>query len=177
MTRHRPAIREHHRPGDVGFAPKQLAIDKIRDAAEEEADRDCLGDDVGECQDRQPAGSREQQDRERHPQRAAVKRHPAMPQIKRFDGVLQVITGLVKQHIADPAAKHDTERRPNQEVIDIAALHETRRPVRQDQAIAPAKQEPDDVGQGIPPDNERADGDCDRIDRWERYCEERHRRY
>src|SRR5438067_5586270 len=43
MTRHRPAIREHHRPGDVGFAPKQLAIDKIRDAAEEEADRDRLG--------------------------------------------------------------------------------------------------------------------------------------
>ena len=140
MARHRPAIREDHPPGDVGFPSEQLAIDEVGDASEEQADRDRLGDNVGECEDRSPASAGEQDDRDCDAERATMKRHPAMPQVQRFDRVLQIIAGLIKQHITDAAAEHDAEGRPNQKIIDIAALDEARRPVRQDQAIAPADQ-------------------------------------
>src|SRR6202022_3431234 len=83
MARHRPAIREDHGPRDIGLPPEQLAIDEIGDAPEEQSDRDRLGDDVGESENRSPTGAREQNDRDRDAERAAVKRHPAMPQIQR----------------------------------------------------------------------------------------------
>ena len=105
-----------------------------------------------------------------------MKRHPAMPQVQRFDRVLQIIAGLIKQHITDAAAEHDAEGRPNQKIIDIAALDEARRPVRQDQAIAPADQQPGNIGEGIPADDKRADRDGHRINGWERDREERHLR-
>ena len=48
--------------------------------------------------------------------------------------MLEVIARLVEQHIADAAAEHDAERRPDQEIVDVAAPHQARRPVRQRQA-------------------------------------------
>ena len=131
MPRHRPAAGKHHGPRSVGFPAVQLAIDEICETAEEQPDRDRLGDDVGKGEDRKAAGAGEPQDRDRHAERAAVERHPAMPQIERLQRVLDVVARLVEQHIADPPAEHDAERRPYQEIVDVAALDETRRPVRQ----------------------------------------------
>ena len=63
----------------------------------------------------------EQPDRERHADRAAVKRHPAVPEIERLDRVREIIGRIVEQHVAEPAAEHDAERRPDQEIVDVAA--------------------------------------------------------
>ena len=115
MPRHRPAAGKHHGPRDVGFPAVQLTVDEVGEAAEEQPDRDRLGDDVGKGEDRKAAGAG----------------HPAMPQIERLERVLEVVAGLVEQHIADPPAEHDAERRPYQEIVDVAALDETRRRVRQ----------------------------------------------
>ena len=48
MARHRAAIWKDHRPGNIGRAAVKLAVDEIGDAAEEQADRDRLDDDVRE---------------------------------------------------------------------------------------------------------------------------------
>src|SRR5260370_5267243 len=99
-----------------------------------------------------------------------------MPQLERFERVQQVVAGLVEQHVADPAAEHHSERRPYQEIIDILALDALRWTIRESEAIAPADQEPDDIGERIPANRKRPDRDRHRIDRGKRDREERHRR-
>ena len=124
-----PPLGKHHGPRHIGRPPVQLAVDEVGDAAKEQADRDRLGDDVGKREQRQLAGTGEQQDRDGHAERAAVERHAAMPQVERLERVIDVIAGLVEQHVADAAAEHDAERRPYQEIVDVLARDQMRRPV------------------------------------------------
>src|SRR3954447_8382520 len=99
-----------------------------------------------------------------------------MPQIERLDRVLAVIAEIVEQHVAEPAAEHDPERCPGQKIVNVAPVDQAWRARGDPDAIAPADQQREDVGERVPANGERADRDRDRIDRRKRDREERHRR-
>src|SRR5215471_17419259 len=82
--------------------------------------------------------------------------------------MVDIVARLIEQDVADPASKHDTERRPHQEVVDILPRNQMRRSSGQSQAITPADQQPDDVGKRIPADGKRSDRNCNRVDRRKR---------
>jgi hypothetical protein len=176
MARHRSAGGEHDRPGHVRRPSEQFAVDEVRDASEKQPDRHRCANDVGERQSRDAAPAGEQPNCGNHAERAAMERHPAVPQVERLQLVFEVVARLVEQDIADAAAEHDGERRPYQEIVDIIAPHPARRAVGQCQAIPPAEQQAGDIGQRIPANRERSDSYCDRIYRGKRNGEKRHRR-
>src|SRR5580693_2321858 len=176
MSRHRAAIREDHRPGDVARPPIQLAIDEIGDAAKEETDRDRLGDDVGEGKQQYSTSTGKQYDRKGHAECATVEGHPAVPYVKRLDRMIDIVSRLVEENVSDPPSEHDAERRPYQEIVNILARDQMRRPSGQSEAISPADQQPDNVGQRIPTDRKGSDRNCYRIDRGKRDHEEGHER-
>ena len=97
-----------------------------------------------------------------------MERHPAMPDIERLQRVRRVIARHVEQDIAEASAEDDAERGPHQEIIDVLAADQIWRPAGQRQAIAPADQQPDNIGERVPADRERAERDRDRVDRRER---------
>src|SRR4029077_21253066 len=117
MTGYRAAIREDHRPGNLGRPAKQLAIDEVGDPAKEQTDRDRLGNDVGEREERNLACASEQQDGDRHPERAAMERHSAVPDVERLERMKDIIAGLVEEHVAEASAENDTQCRPYQEIV------------------------------------------------------------
>ena len=181
VTRHRAAGREHHRPRQVGGSAPKLAVDEIGDAAEKDPDRSRRAGDVAERKDGQAAMTREQDDGEHAAEKAAVKRHAALPELKRLQRVCGEISRIVKQHVAEPSAQDDTERNPQHEVIVIGDGHRHRRGPQllaaNDRArVEPAQQDPDDVSERIPADDDRPEADEHGIDGGEGEGVKRHRR-
>ena len=93
------------------------------------------------------------------------------------DEVLRV----VEQHVADAAAEDDAERDPHDEVVEVerpssAPGRPSSRSLRMMRArIEPAEQDAGDIGERVPADRERADGDQHRIEGGKWQEEERHR--
>src|SRR6266508_2765870 len=71
--------------------------------------------------------TREQDDGEHAAEKTAVKRHAALPELKRLERVCGEISRIVKQHVAEPPAQDDTERLPQHEIIVIGDGHGHRR--------------------------------------------------
>src|SRR6516162_1317978 len=128
MTRHRSAVRKDHRPRNLGRPAEELSIDEICDPAKEEPDGDRLGDDVGEREERDFAGAGEPHDGDRHPERAAVERHAAMPDVKRLKRMKDIVAGFIEEDVTNAPAEDDAERRPYEEVVDVLASDEMWRP-------------------------------------------------
>src|SRR5260221_10307714 len=100
-----------------------------------------------------------------------------MPEIERLDRMLAVIAEIIEQHVAETAAEHDPECRPDQKIVDVAPLDQARRAGREPEAITPAGEQPDDIGERVPADGKRADRHPDRIDRRKRERQEGGRRW
>ena len=98
----------------------KLAIDKIRDAAQKQPYRRGAGDDVADRDPRiaSPA-AKKQPHGEDHAQKTAVERHAALPDGQRFQRVLQVVSGLVENYVAQASPQHDPQCRPDDEVVDM----------------------------------------------------------
>src|SRR3546814_12221312 len=71
---------------------------------------------------------------------------------------------VLEQDEAGPAAGDDADGGVQHEVVDRLRREEHGPAARQPQAVAPADHDPGDVGQRIPADGERADGDRHRVD-------------
>ena len=117
----------------VDAAP-QLAVDEVGEAAEEQADRRHDRHQVGQHEGIGLVAEREDQDGGDHAQQPAMERHAAFPQGQDRQRVLEIEARLVEQHVAEPAAQDDAQRRPQQEVVDLdaatgpwAAASQTRR--------------------------------------------------
>src|SRR5450631_3825436 len=81
----------------------------------------------------------------------------------------EIKTRIVEDHIAKPAAKNNPHRRINEKIIDVQWSERRRAAPKgfssnQGPRIGPAKQEPGDIGQGIPANRQGADVDQHRID-------------
>ncbi len=62
---------------------------------------------------------REQRRSRDHAEQPAMERHAAMPERQDLERMVQIVARLVEQHIAEPAAQHDAEGRPDQEIVDL----------------------------------------------------------
>jgi hypothetical protein len=94
---------------------------------------------------------------------AAMEGHAAVPGLENVERVLQVEERLVEQHIAQPAAEHDAEKREDEEVIRFGGVEGGR--VGPPQAglagqildVPDGKKQPHDISQRVPVDGEGAD--------------------
>src|SRR6202163_4832028 len=84
MARDRPAAREDHGPGHVGGPPPQLAIDEVRDPAEQEPDRPDRAGDISEREPRHAALAGKSHYRGHAAEKAAMERHAALPDLEYF---------------------------------------------------------------------------------------------
>ena len=87
-----------------------------------------------------------------------------MPDRNDLARIFEIEARVVEQHIADTAAENDAERRPDEKIVDRLARDDLGRLGGYPQAIAPAQYQPDNIGQGIPADGDRADREQHRID-------------
>ena len=109
-----------------------------------------------------PAG--EQEGRGEHAQQPAMEGHAALPDHQDLQRIGEVIVRPVEQHIAKPPADHHAQRRPDHEIVQQARLEAHRLPPGQQQRIAPAADQPDDIGQRVPADDDGAKLQRDRVD-------------
>ena len=110
---------------------------------------------------------------------AAVERHAAVPEREDLERVLGEARQIVEQHVADAPAEDDAERAHQTTKSSMSAgfIGEPAGPQSaglRDQALGvpPAEEDPDDIGERVPADGERADRDQHRIDRREGQGEE-----
>ena len=169
MARQRPAAGEHHRPGHVGRAAPQFAVDEIGDAAEEQPDRPDRAGDVAERQDRNAALAREQHHGDHAAGEAAVERHAAVPQLHDLERMRGEMRQIVEQHVAGAAAEDDAERHPQHEIVEVDDGHRRLAAPQlfgadQGAGIDPAEQDAGDIGERVPADGERAEVHQHRIE-------------
>jgi hypothetical protein len=93
-----------------------------------------------------------------------VEGHAAVPDLKDLERVGEVVVRLVEEHVAEPSAEHDAERRPGQKIIDVGRLCDQRRPFGERDAIAPADDQPGDIGERVPAYREGAELDEGGVD-------------
>ena len=137
MARHAGSVaRKDHRPGHVGGAAPQFAIDEIGQPAEEQADGREGAGQVRQRQHLQLAPAAEQPDRDHHAQQPAMERHAAFPGGDDADGIGEephrqpvaeggivgrdaAQDGAIDQHPAQPSAQDDAEGGPHHQVADL----------------------------------------------------------
>src|SRR5690606_34902466 len=113
----RPEISEpvHHlgkagRPGHVRLAAPQVGAEDMVEAAEEQPEGNAAGDIIVDPKPVEAMAPGHVEDAERHADHAAMEGHAAIPELRDFERVLQIISGPVEEDIAEPAAEDDPER-------------------------------------------------------------------
>src|SRR5258708_32904760 len=119
VARDRAGARKDHRPGYVRKPAPQLAIDEVREAAEQDPDRrDCTGN-VAERQHGELAYRGKADDGDDTAEKTAMKRHAAIPDLENLQRVLDEMRQIVEQHIAGASAQDDAERHPQNEIVEV----------------------------------------------------------
>src|SRR5262249_29232809 len=113
---------EHHAPGQRGRPSEQLAVDEIRDAAEEQPDRHGGGAKVHGAPAVDAIAPREGPYGDDAAEEGAVERHAAHPYLVNILRVRQVVARLVEQHEAEASAEHDAGGYVQEEIIDLSWL-------------------------------------------------------
>ena len=94
-----------------------------------------------------------------------MERHAAFPDAQDRERILGVDVEIVEQHVAEPPAQDDTEKRPEDQIIDIARRHGVRRLGDEGAHVKPREAEAHQVGERIPADTHGAyDRPCAKID-------------
>jgi hypothetical protein len=104
------------------------------------------------------------QDGDDHAQKAAVERHAAFPDDQDLQRMGQEVARLIEEDVAQPSAQDDTERRPQEEVVDLGRRQEQGRFLADAAHDAPSDHQARDVGERVPADGERPELDQHRID-------------
>ena len=89
---------------------------------------------------------------------------PPSHRVRMASGLVREERRLVEQHIAQPAAQDDAERRPQQEVVDLVRRQDLGRLLADPAHDLPADDQARDIGQRIPADGERPELDQHRVD-------------
>ncbi len=111
------------RPRRGALFPPDLAVDEVGDAPEAEPERRHAGDAVAEAHDIDSVAAAKQDRRQDHADEAAVKVHPALPDVEDPQWVVEDVGRLLQELDEDnpsqPSADQHAKRRPNQEVVDV----------------------------------------------------------
>src|SRR5690348_1956400 len=99
-----------------------------------------------------------------------MERHAAIPQFEDFERMRGEMPEVVEQHVADAAAEDDSERDPDDEIVEIddreRGLPAPKTLRGNDRTrVEPAGDDADDIGEGIPAYGQRSDRKHHRIDR------------
>ncbi len=130
-------IGKNDRPGNIGgFAP-QFAVHEIGEAAEKQPERHRARDIIMHAQPTELVRAGKQDEANRRANRAAVKRHAAVPQ-PQDPARRQQHVGRIEKHIAQPTAKNDAQSRIKHQVIGMAPRHRRTGLRNQPQQIPPA---------------------------------------
>src|SRR5215471_10818950 len=97
-----------------------------------------------------------------------------MPYVKRFERMVDIVSWLVKENVSYTAPEDDPQRRPDEKVVHVLTGDHLRRPCRERETITPPDQQTDNIGERIPANRKRGEGDCDRIESREWYCKDWH---
>ena len=161
----RGGVLEHHPPRHVRHAAPQLAVDEVAGPARGERERRERGEEVGDLEPAQLVLARHPPDRDEHAEKAAVERHPALPDGEDLERVLEVVAGLVEEDVAEPAARDHAEHAVEQQVVEQRDRHPPRPAGRDAASAEPVRdRETDEIHQPVPADRERADLDRDRVE-------------
>ena len=101
---------------------------------------------------------------------AAVEAHAAVPERDDVGGVRGVVGQIVEQHVADAAAEHDADHRPEGEIPDGGggkgglSLAQRVSRVSRRRGVPGAEEDAGEVAQRVPADGERAEREGDRAD-------------
>jgi len=90
-------------------------------------------------------------------ERAAVKRHPAIPQFQDFQRMPEIISEIVEQDVADPAAEDDPQCGVEHQVVGVAAAHWRTGLLQQLEQIPIADEDADEICQAVPTQIEAPD--------------------
>ena len=150
-------LRKTHRPegGRIGYPSPQFAVDEIADAPRSQAERHQRRDKVEYLQPLQTVFAGEQPACRHHAEKAAVKRHAAVPHLNNVGRVRQIIFRLVKQHETEPPAEDDAEHAPGEEIVEH--FIGKRRAALFDAAAAEPhkKDKADNIAERVPADGKR----------------------
>lgn len=92
-----------------------------------------------------------------------MKRHAAGPDLQSLQRVVKKVGWTVKQYETEAAAEDNADGRPEQKIVDMHRGDIGRRPARHPARITPAQYQSEQIGERVPPDDDRADFQGDRI--------------
>src|SRR3989344_2070379 len=164
MAWQRSASLEHHAPGHGRYATTQFLIDEIADTAGTESERRDRCNKIGNGKKRAPRFAREIKHGEDHADEPAVERHPAGPEIRDFERVVEIVRQIVKQHVPQPSAENHAENDVKQQVGYFLRLPTKTGPLGLSHRQPPATDEADEVHEAVPVDLERSETDGDGVD-------------
>ena len=112
-------LRKAHRPevAGAGYAPPQLAVDKVANAPRCQACRHQRGDKIHHLPKAQAAPLGKQPHGKEHAQKAAVKRHAAFPHFEHIERMGKVFAEVVEQNVADAPAQNHAEHAVGEQVV------------------------------------------------------------
>src|SRR3954466_8085919 len=95
---------EHHAPGDVGDATRQLAVDEVTQAPGAQAGGHERREEIHQAQIVDAVFPGDEPHRRHHAEQPAMERHTALPDEEDFERVRKVVRRLVEQYITQAAA-------------------------------------------------------------------------
>src|ERR1700683_3101007 len=98
-------------PGHGGGLTPQLPVDEVADATGEQPQTRQWRAEIKDVGDVAALADGEDRQRAEHPEHAAVKGHPALPNLERVPRVVLPVAQAVEQHVADAPAKDHAEHR------------------------------------------------------------------
>src|SRR6266576_2294934 len=159
MPRHVQGIGwKDHRPRYARRPSVQLTVDKIPEAAEEQAGRAADSNEIGELQYRIAMAPGEERNRNGHPGNCAVEGKPASPYRKYLRGMRCVLFPPVNKDIDDPSSDQHAGRQVPDQIVEVGASHSgaTGRGASQHQPIA--QRVTDHVHHAVPAEREWSEG-------------------
>ena len=142
----------------------QLAVDEVRAAAEQQAQRRADAAEVGQREVRDTSELRSRDARQKRAYKPAVEAHTAFVEREDLLGMLEIVPLAVEQHVTQPSAHddaYDDAEHDGQQGIRIYAHAPAARDAPDDEA---REHEAQHVGDAVPAHGERAEREQDGID-------------
>src|SRR3989344_3740533 len=164
MAWQRSASLEHHAPGHGRYATPQFLINEIADTAGTESERRDRCNKIGNGKKRAPRFAREIKHGEDHADEPAVERHPAGPEIKDFERVVEIVRQVVEQHVPQPPTENHAKNDVKKKIGNLFRLPVETGLFRLTHGQPPAADEANEVHQAVPVNLKRSETDGDGVD-------------
>ena len=164
MARQRPGTAEHHAPGNVGDASPEFTVDEVAQASRGKADRHQRRDEIHQVPPVDALAPGDEGHGREHAEKSAVERHAALPDGEDLERVIEVVTGLVEQHVAQAPAQDYAHDAAKEQVVQLFARDGRQARLDAARAEPPERAEGEQVHEPVPAHRQRADGEHDGVE-------------